>query len=600
MPTPVRPSRDAVEQELARLCETDVMRRSPSHTRLLRYLVDAALAGDDAALRETAIAVAVFRRDPSTYDPQTDPIVRVTAGRLRGRLDAHYATLDAPTALRIALPRGGYAPQFTGRVPRRAPPEGIAVLRVRNASGDASLEPFCLALAERVADALAVLGVPRVVSRESVDRAQQRATDPADAGRLLGVEWVLDTAVSDESAGELRVTARLVGVDDGGVRWVETAARDAAQRHAAADLVVDRIVARFAAALRGAPYVPDRGGPRPSAAAVPVQVDLVRFLLRQRSPDSVAKAIALAEAATAEHPGCAAAWAELGNARLVATGFMDQDCAVQFEAALAATQRALALDPANVTARVTEGALVGVYLCDPVRAITLLREATRAAPRHAYARVNLAVMLQYTGAFDDAIAELEVARSYDPLAAYPVTNIAVALAFARRHDEARRAWEVARAAGSPPMLAAHFQGMNELWAGEPERAREHFRDAAERAPDHPLPSLCAAMADAASGHRARALARVEATRARHPRVSHFNLAMVAAALRDREGVLRELEHAASARDALLASAPVEPTFDWLARDRAFNAFLRARGLGGWCGAAPPRAVRCGATARASR
>jgi len=52
----------------------------------------------------------VFRRDPASYDPQLDPIVRVTIGRLRARLVSHYARYGSPPKLRIVLPKGRYAP----------------------------------------------------------------------------------------------------------------------------------------------------------------------------------------------------------------------------------------------------------------------------------------------------------------------------------------------------------------------------------------------------------------------------------------------------------------------------------------------------------
>src|SRR6185312_7182650 len=90
-----------VDEEMARLAASDVLRRAPSHRRLLQYLVDRRLADDATALREPAIAFEVFRRDPATFDAQADPIVRVTVGRLRARLDAHYAHCRPVPRLRI-------------------------------------------------------------------------------------------------------------------------------------------------------------------------------------------------------------------------------------------------------------------------------------------------------------------------------------------------------------------------------------------------------------------------------------------------------------------------------------------------------------------
>jgi len=148
-------ARHLVEAELDRLMDSPALRRAPSHMRLLRYLVERRMAADDSALRETAIAIEVFRRDPSTYDPQTDPIVRVTMRRLRDRLETHYIDHDKEIAVRILLPKGRYAPEFLARTGKAQPERGILVLRTRNQTGDADLDSRCDAFADRLRDHLA-------------------------------------------------------------------------------------------------------------------------------------------------------------------------------------------------------------------------------------------------------------------------------------------------------------------------------------------------------------------------------------------------------------------------------------------------------------
>ena len=107
-----RQSGKLIRNELDRLLASDWLRRSPSHLRLLRYLVERSLANDPGALREMSIGIEVFHRNPSTYDPKRDPIVRVNVSRLRERLVKHYAMFDAPPQLRIELPKGRYTPEF--------------------------------------------------------------------------------------------------------------------------------------------------------------------------------------------------------------------------------------------------------------------------------------------------------------------------------------------------------------------------------------------------------------------------------------------------------------------------------------------------------
>lgn len=85
--------------------------RSPQLSKFLRYIVEAKLRGDDAGIKAYSIAVDVFGR-PSSFDPQTDPIVRVQARRLRGLLQEFYRQGLARSSVRIALPVGRYVPEF--------------------------------------------------------------------------------------------------------------------------------------------------------------------------------------------------------------------------------------------------------------------------------------------------------------------------------------------------------------------------------------------------------------------------------------------------------------------------------------------------------
>lgn len=235
-----------IEAELVRLCESDALRRAPTTLRLLRYLVDKCVDGDEGALCERAIALEVFRRDPAAYDPQNDPIVRVTVGRLRERLDTHYAHAASPPQLRIVLPRGRYAPEFVVVDPANGARRGFAVLRARNATADSELDDLCRTLTVRLTEALTGAGTPGIRPREAVARAESRSTDIARIAAQLEVEWLLETWVGAEADGLLRVTTRLLDAADGGVRWVETRAHRSEDRNAMLDTMVRRVLARMA------------------------------------------------------------------------------------------------------------------------------------------------------------------------------------------------------------------------------------------------------------------------------------------------------------------------------------------------------------------
>lgn len=85
--------------------------RSPQLSKFLKHIVEAKLRGDEAGIKAYSIAVDVFGRPP-TFDPQTDPIVRVQARRLRGLLQEFYRQNLGTNDVRITLPVGRYVPEF--------------------------------------------------------------------------------------------------------------------------------------------------------------------------------------------------------------------------------------------------------------------------------------------------------------------------------------------------------------------------------------------------------------------------------------------------------------------------------------------------------
>lgn len=105
------PDRTQIDVFLARVQAAPSLVSAPSLRALLVYLVEATLSGEAERLKGYAIGVDVFQRGPD-FDPQTDPIVRVQAGRLRKALEQYYATEGARDELRFELPKGAYRVAF--------------------------------------------------------------------------------------------------------------------------------------------------------------------------------------------------------------------------------------------------------------------------------------------------------------------------------------------------------------------------------------------------------------------------------------------------------------------------------------------------------
>lgn len=124
-----RVGESAAKHELELLSHLDeivkgtAFRGSHRSQDFLKHIVEQALHGNGADLRERSIGVALFGRQAS-YDTADDAIVRVTASDVRKRLLQHYGESGGESRIRISLRSGSYIPEFSflaGRPPVSEP-----------------------------------------------------------------------------------------------------------------------------------------------------------------------------------------------------------------------------------------------------------------------------------------------------------------------------------------------------------------------------------------------------------------------------------------------------------------------------------------------
>src|SRR5437667_3931280 len=109
-----------VRRQLARILASGHFARTTRLARLLRFVVEQALAGHAEELKEYSIGIGVFDK-PESFDPRLDAIVRVQARTMRARLDAYYEDDGRDDELVIRCPAGTYAPSFDYRRTAPAP-----------------------------------------------------------------------------------------------------------------------------------------------------------------------------------------------------------------------------------------------------------------------------------------------------------------------------------------------------------------------------------------------------------------------------------------------------------------------------------------------
>ncbi len=125
MPNPpieAAPDNAAIASELERLAVSASFRKAERCMRLLRYITTVALEGRESELKEYSLGVSGLGR-PESFDPRTDPVVRLEARRLRLKLAEYYQHEGVDDPIVIELPKGAYVPHFRGRAaPKLNPP----------------------------------------------------------------------------------------------------------------------------------------------------------------------------------------------------------------------------------------------------------------------------------------------------------------------------------------------------------------------------------------------------------------------------------------------------------------------------------------------
>jgi adenylate cyclase len=105
----------SVREALERILGSPGFDASARNRRFLQYIVEETLAGRADRLKGLTIAIDVFGRDPGTFDAQHDPVVRISAAKLRRRLERYYLTAGREDPIRIDIPKGTYVPAFEER-----------------------------------------------------------------------------------------------------------------------------------------------------------------------------------------------------------------------------------------------------------------------------------------------------------------------------------------------------------------------------------------------------------------------------------------------------------------------------------------------------
>ncbi|HEX7121476.1 MAG TPA: protein kinase, partial [Gemmatimonadaceae bacterium] len=313
----------------------------------------------------------------------------------------------------------------------------LAVLPFAIAGGDSSRAHWADGLTDELTIVLARRADVRLASRAAVERYRgRRAIDARDVGRVLQVDHVLHGTVVPQG-GVFRVRAWLTRSDDGVDEWQDTFDGDAHDILAALDSITSGITLAVQGALLG-----EEAARTPTASATRGTSDSAAYdryvrgqaLLRERGA-AIPRAAELFEEAARLDPNFAQAHAALAATLEVLPNFADSTYEDVRERVVAAAGRALALD-SSIARAYGALALAAMHAmqwseADSLFRLALARDSTDAETRMQYGR-----LLVYSGFWDDAVHQFELARRVDP--ASPVVGgwLAWTLKLNQRFDEA--------------------------------------------------------------------------------------------------------------------------------------------------------------------
>jgi len=551
--------------EAPRYVET-IPRRGYRFIRPLTDLLPATLPPSTSELRVSS-AHEITRPGPS---------VLPTEKRFRS---THLMLLGGAAVLVLFTFTFAFAPYRSSHVEGTSKPaiKSLAVLPLKNLSGDPTQEYLADGMTEELIGRLAGIHDLRVVSRTSVMRFKDSRLSMPEIARTLHVDAVVEGSVIREGS-RLRVHAQLIRGATDEHFWSEAYDRDLRDVLGLQSEVAESIALKVKATVTGEERTR-------LTAARPVSTEVYESYLKglyvyrkTSSRAGVEESIGFFQNAIARDPTYAPAYVRLASAyRFLSTVTIGGSPAERLKA-MTAVRKALELDPYLAEAHAVLADLQTTQW-HWTEAEAEYRRGLELNPNDASSCGGLAGWLLSQGRLVEAEARAREARELDPS---PDTGneLGWILFNARRYDEAIREYRTA--------LAIEPDNANTLWrlgfalslkhqSQEAISVLERAVSVSERAPGN-LGVLAVVYGQA--GRRENAL-RVLAELKKRQRTGYVPagaFVLTYSGLADREQTLIWLEQAYKEQSLILLYLKVHPIFDSLRDDTRFKDLLHRVGL----------------------
>jgi serine/threonine-protein kinase len=580
--SPAKLSDKLVRQQLTRILASKTFAQVERLKRFITFIVDETVGGRGGDLKEYVIGVQVFGKEPS-FDPRTDPIVRVQARRLRTRLERYYRDEGNGDELIVDLPKGGYAPVFRVRdeplntkrslTATMVSRNTVAVMPLADDSPNATLDYFCRGLRDEILRALTSIKPLRVLAA----RSEQQAGDRAD-GESAGAALIITGGVRS-ARDRVRVTIHLVDGASGFYLWSESADVDLADplvgQEAIAKLVADKVAPEVD--IDGAPGV-RRQSENLAARNLYLQG---RYHLNQRTEEGLHKAVEFFEKAVIEDSQFSLAHSGLADAYGLLAHYGVLGPADVWAKAASSAASAVMLDGHSAEAHTSLAHVRATQDWDFTGAEQLFQKALQLNPRYATARHWYAMScLVPMARLDEALEQMLLAQSLDPVSPIIARDVAVTHYYKRDFDAALEQCDHTIEL-NPHFAPAYLTlGMIQEQRREFDESAAAFRRAVDLAPNSLRMQSALARTLALSGKPERAIESLRTLEQLAPTryVSPVEFMTTAFAAGDRDAGYRWLKQACDERCFEMLALKVDPRFESIGDDARFTAVANRVGL----------------------
>lgn len=313
----------------------------------------------------------------------------------------------------------------------------IAVLPLKNLTGDANNEYLTDGITESIITELSRVQELKVISRSSTFTLKNKESDPRRIGQDFGVDAFLEGSVQKKDE-VFSVNVRLISTRDGTVLWTSRDfERSLSNAFELQEIISDNIAIELRAELS------DSFQNRNTADSDAYQAYLKgRYQWNKRTAEGIRKSIELYQQAINFDSHYALAYAGLAESYVQGIWYVPFEATDVLPKAEKAARTAIELNDSLAEAHT---ALASVLLLNWNWPETEreLRHAVELNPRYARAHHVQAFLFLTLGRYDEAIASIRRAKELDPLNLIIITDEANILYCADQTEEAFKQWNKA-------------------------------------------------------------------------------------------------------------------------------------------------------------